>query len=70
MKQTQVKHCDGLSRVITKSNEEQQMLGSETTKVPYTVQNEVRFDKQQEEAEEARWLWMVLQVSIEVNTAE
>ena len=36
------------------------MLDPGTTKVPYTVQDEVRFDKQQEETGEARWLCMVL----------
>lgn len=52
------------------SNEKQQTLDPGKTKILYTVQNEVLFDKKQEEAEEARWLWMVLQVSIEVNIVE
>lgn len=46
------------------------MLDPGTTKVPYAVQNELRFDKQQEETEEAYWLCMFLQVSIEVNIVE
>ena len=46
------------------------MLDPGTTKVPYTVQNEVRFKQTTGETEEARWLCMVLQVSIEVDNVE
>ena len=46
------------------------MPDPETSKIPYTVQDEVRFDKQQEDTDEFHTLCMVLQVSTIVETVE
>lgn len=61
---------DDVVRVIAASNEEQQMLDSGSTEVQDTVQDEVRVDKQHGETEEAYWLCVDLQVSININIVE